>query len=284
MDINFTKMQSCGNDYIYINTICKDFFENTTCTPEQLAIKLSDRNYAIGGDGMILICSSAVADGKMRIFNADGSEGKMCGNGVRCVGKYLYDNKIANKDTISIETLSGIKTIEVTAENGLMTSGRVNMGAAILAPELIPVNLNGKSIINKKVKLAGQVYHITCVSMGNPHVVIFCQDADEIDLNAIGPLIENDPIFPEKVNVEFVQVISKTKLKIRVWERGSGITLGCGTGACAAVVAAVLNGYCDEGSTVAVKLPGGEVEITYTEDAVFMTGDAVKSFEGVVSI
>jgi len=279
MRLEFIKMQGCGNDYIYINCFDKEI----NC-PESLSVVLCDRHYGIGGDGVVLICKSDICDAKMRMFNLDGSEGKMCGNAIRCVAKYLYDNGIVKKDIITIETLSGIKTIQVNTQNGLVYSAKVDMGKPELTPSKIPVLLPGESIINEPVEIGGKSYNITCVSMGNPHAVVFCDEIDDLNIAEIGPLFEYNELFPERVNTEFVKVIDRNTIKMRVWERGSGETLACGTGACAAAVAAVLNGYCDKNTDIRVLLLGGELVINYTDETVFMTGDCSKIFEGVVEI
>ena len=272
-------MHGCGNDYIYFNCMDKEL-DN----PEQLSIMLSDRHFSIGGDGIIMICHSDVADARMRMFNADGSEGKMCGNATRCIGKYLYDNGIVKKDKISLETLSGIKYLDLTVENGKVKLVSVDMGKAILAPSEIPVTLSGDVAVNVPHIVNGKDYSITCVSMGNPHCVVFGGDPDEIELEKIGPCFENDPIFPERVNTEFAQIIDEHTIKMRVWERGSGETLACGTGACATAVAAVLCGYCKKGEDITLKLRGGELIINYTDERVLMTGPAAVSFTGEVEI
>jgi diaminopimelate epimerase len=277
--LKFTKMHGCGNDYIYINCL-----EGEIENPENLAISLSDRHFAIGGDGLVLICKSDIADAKMRMFNMDGSEGKMCGNAIRCVAKYLYDNDICKKSEIRIETLSGIKTLQIDADNGRVASVKVDMGKAELCPSKIPVALPGDRIINAPLTVLGITYGITCVSMGNPHAVVFCEDPDGLDLEKIGPCFEHHEIFPERVNTEFVQILDKNTLKMRVWERGSGETLACGTGACASVVAATLNGYCEKGQDVRVILKGGDLTINYTDERVLMTGGCVKVFEGVIEV
>ncbi len=291
MELKFTKMQGCGNDYIYINC-----FDNAATngmeinSPESLSVLLSDRHFGVGGDGIVLILPSEVADAKMRMFNLDGSEGKMCGNAIRCIAKYLYDNGIVRKVQMTIETLSGIKELYLSTQNGTVSSVKVNMGKAELAPEKIPVVLQGESIINKEVTIDGKEYAITCVSMGNPHAVVFCDDKqggidlDNLNIADIGPSFENNPIFPERVNTEFVKVVSRNSLKMRVWERGSGETLACGTGACASAVAAVLCGYCDKDTDIKVGLLGGELVIRYTDDAVYMTGACKKVFDGAVEI
>ncbi len=275
--LTFTKMHGCGNDYIYFNC-----FEDPVEAPEQLAVRLSDRHKGVGGDGVILICPSEIADAKMRMFNLDGSEGKMCGNGIRCVAKYVFDHGIARKKELKIETLSGIKTCTVHERNGKAEAITVDMGKAILTPGKIPVNLTGEAVIGRKVLLAGEEREITCVSMGNPHCVIFGGDPDQLELERIGPGFERDPLFPEQVNTEFIQVLDDHTLKMRVWERGSGETMACGTGACASAVAAVLNGYCPKGEDILVHLRGGDLTINYTEERVLMTGEAVEVFTGQI--
>ncbi|WP_099204140.1 diaminopimelate epimerase [Scatolibacter rhodanostii] len=279
MKIPFTKMQGCGNDYIYING-----FEVEIKSPEQLSIPLSDRHFGIGGDGLVLILPSAVADAKMRMFNIDGSEGKMCGNAIRCVAKYLYEHGIVVKNQMTIETLSGIKTLDLTVTSGIVISVQVDMGKPILEPKLIPTRLEGEIIVNQLLDADGVAYPVTCVSMGNPHAVIFTSGIESLNLPEIGPKFENHPVFPEQVNTEFIEVIDKNMLKMRVWERGSGETLACGTGACASVVAAVLNGYCNKNEDITVQLLGGELLIRYTGDTVFMTGGCEVAFEGTVEI
>lgn len=276
----FTKMHGIGNDYIYF-----DMFNQEIADPNALSIKLSDRHTGVGGDGIILICPSDVADAKMRIFNADGSEAKMCGNGIRCVGKYLYDHKLSAKDEISVDTLSGIKQLKVAAEGGLAKSLRVDMGKAILNPKDIPVLLEGEQIIAQEIEIDGNPYKITCVSMGNPHAVIFGDDPDKLDLPVIGPKFEKSPLFPDSVNTEFVQVVAPNELKMRVWERGSGETMACGTGACAVAVAAVINGYCQKESDIIIHLRGGDLIIRYEADErVYMSGEAVEVFQGIVEV
>ncbi len=279
MKLKFIKMHGCGNDYIYIN--CFDTIINS---PESLSVFLSDRHTGVGGDGIVLILPSAAADARMRMFNLDGSEGGMCGNAIRCVGKYLYDNGIVRKPQLSIETRNGVRELFVSAKNGAVSSVKVDMGQAELRPEIIPVNLTGENVIAKPVKIGGGEYIITCVSMGNPHSVIFRDDVDDLDLNKIGPLFENDSLFPDRVNAEFVEVVGRNHLKMRVWERGSGETQACGTGACASAVAAVLNGYCDKGTDIKVRLRGGELVINYTDETVYMTGECKKVFDGMVEI
>lgn len=272
----FTKMQGCGNDYIYF-----DLFKQNIDNPEGLSIRLSDRHFGIGGDGIITISPSEVADAKMRIFNLDGSEGKMCGNGIRCVAKFMRDNGICDKDVMKIETLSGIMTAEVIHHMGEIVGAKVDMGKAVLEPAQIPVKLDGDKIISREVEIADGKYNITCVSMGNPHCVVFTdKEVDHIDLESVGPKFEHDKIFPERVNTEFVKVIDRNVLKMRVWERGSGETWACGTGACAAAVAAVENGLCDKNKDIQVRLKGGVLTIKYTDDAVYLTGNAETVFKG----
>ena len=265
----FTKMHGCGNNYIYFNC-----FDQTVPDPESLSIKLSEPHFGIGGDGII------------PIFNADGSEGKMCGNGIRCVGKYLYDNGMTDgRTTITIDTLSGVKTLELTVKDGKMQSARVDMGAAILAPREIPVDMDGENVISAPIVVDEKVYHMTCVSMGNPHCVIFQkEDVDDLDLTRIGPKFEHHPLFPERVNTEFVNVLPDGSLKMRVWERGSGETWACGTGSCATGVAACLNGFANKNEDIVVHLRGGDLTIRYTDETVFMTGAATTVFKGEIEI
>ena len=278
MRLNFTKMHGCGNDYIYF-----DCFKQDIANPEELALRLSDRHKGVGGDGVVLICPSDMADAKMRMFNADGSEGAMCGNAIRCVCKYLYDQGLCRKERLEIDTLSGVKHCNIIEKGGQAAAVTVDMGQAEFAPGKIPVDLPGDRVVGQEVKLAGGVHKITCVSMGNPHCVIFGGDPMELDLKAIGPRFEHDPVFPDRVNTEFAQVIDAHKIKMRVWERGSGETMACGTGACATVAAAVENGLCPMGEDVTVQLRGGELTINYTKDRVLMTGEAVKVFTGEIT-
>ena len=275
----FTKMNGTSNDYIYF-----DCMEQGIIAPESLSVYLSEEHAGIGGDGIILIEPSTVADAKMRIFNRDGSEGKMCGNGIRCVGKYLYDNGKTQKTELTIETLSGIKQLKLYVRGGTVKSVTVDMGRAELRPEKIPVLLPGEKIVSRPVQIDEKTYNITCVSMGNPHCVLFCDYPDLMEIGKIGPAIETAPIFPDRVNVEFVQVLDGHTLKMRVWERGSGETLACGTGACAAVVAATENGFCKKGEDITVRLRGGDLLVRYTDETVWMTGDAKKNFEGFVEL
>ena len=286
--LKFTKMSACSNDYIYINLFDP---ENTVSSPEFLSIYLSDRHNGVGGDGVILICPSDKADAEMRMFNLDGSEGLMCGNGIRCVAKYLFDNGIAQGEKVGegryvlhIDTRSGVKECVVITKNGLVSKVTVDMGKAELAPDKVPVRLEGERVVNKPISIDGDVYRITCCSMGNPHCTVFVPSVDKLDLENLGPKFENDPMFPERVNVGFVEVIDDHTLKARIWERGSGETMACGTGTCAAVVAATLNGYCEKGRDIRVILKGGELKIHYTDDRVLMTGKAEKVYDGVVEV
>ncbi len=281
MKLSFTKMHGCGNNYIYFNC-----FNQMVPNPGELSVRLSEPHFGIGGDGIILISPSDKADAQMRIFNADGSEGKMCGNGIRCVGKYLYDNGMTDgRTTVTVDTLSGVKTLELTVEDGKMLSARVDMGAAILNPQDIPVDMEGDTVIGAPLVVDEKVYHITCVSMGNPHCVIFLtEDIDGLDLERIGPKFERHALFPERVNTEFVNVLPDGSLKMRVWERGSGETWACGTGATASLVAAVLNGL--TGRQAELRLRGGNLNIRWDEatNHVFMTGPAAFVFDGEIEL
>ena len=277
--MKFTKMHGIGNDYIYFNCLEKEI-EN----PEELSIKLSDRHFGVGGDGIVLILPSDKADFRMRMFNADGSEGKMCGNATRCIGKYVYDKGITDKKEITLETLSGIKTLKLSVnEKNKVESVEVNMGEAILKASEIPVKSDKEKVINERIKIADSEYNITCVSMGNPHCVVYMDEIDNLDLEKLGPKFENDSIFPERVNTEFIKVIDENTLKMRVWERGSGETWACGTGACAAVVSYVLNGYCKYDTPIKIKLLGGELTIKFMKNGlVYMSGPAEFVFEGSI--
>lgn len=276
--LKFTKMHGAGNDYIYINC-----FEETVKNPEKLAIKVSDRHFGIGSDGLILISPSDKADFKMNIYNADGSEGMMCGNGIRCVSKYVYDNGMTDKDEISVETRSGIKLIKMNVENGKVVSARVNMGEPILEAEKIPTKFDGKNVIRQKLTIDEKEYEVTCVSMGNPHCIVYVDDVKNIDLEKIGPKFENNEMFPERINTEFVHVVSDTELDMRVWERGSGETLACGTGSCAVTVASVLCGYCKRNTEIKINLLGGTLTDIWTDGGdVYMTGPAATVCTGEI--
>lgn len=277
--LKFTKMQGTGNDYIYFNC-----FDQKINNPEGLSVRFSDRRYGIGGDGVILICPSEVADAKMKMYNADGSEGKMCGNGIRCIAKYLCDHEMVRGKTITVETLSGIKTIKVYRHDGENDVFKVDMGKAELSSELVPVAIDKPQVINEPVNIDGEDYNITCVSMGNPHAVVFCNNVEKIDLEKIGPKFENSELFPERVNAEFVKVIDSRTIEMRVWERGTGETWACGTGACAVAVAAVENGLCEKNTPITVKLKGGNLIIEYTDETVYLTGVAETVFEGEIEL
>ncbi len=277
MKIEFTKMHGIGNDYIYVNCMKEELSD-----PSAVSVAMSPRHFSVGADGLVMICHSEVADAKMRMFNADGSEGKMCGNAIRCVGKYLYDNGIVPKDVLTVETLSGIKTLCLNVENGKVATVKVDMGTAVTDPAFVPVLHFGTQMVNEPLAVNGREYRITAVSMGNPHAVIFTDDVDSLELTKIGPDFEHHPLFPDRVNTEFVRVIDDHTLQMRVWERGSGETFACGTGACATVVAAVLNGICIPDEEITVKLIGGDLKITCTNDRrVFMSGAAQKIYDGV---
>lgn len=280
MRLKFTKMHGCGNDYIYINC-----FEQNIDDPSKLSCLLSDRRHSIGGDGIILICPSNVAEAKMRIFNKDGSEGKMCGNGIRCVAKYLLDSKmIKNKNGIKIETLSGIKELDIIEDDQNEAVVKVNMGRADLSSKSIPMIFEKDRVINEPITLNDEIYNITCVSMGNPHAVIFCDEVYSAKVKEIGSKLSSHRIFPEGVNAEFVSIVDKNNITMRVWERGSGETLACGSGACASVVAAVENGFCSKNEDITVHLRGGKLVVNYSDEKVFLTGNAVRVFEGEIIV
>ncbi len=273
--MRFTKMHGAGNDYVYLN----GFEERLPDNLSQLAIELSDRHTGVGGDGLILICPSEKADAWMRMFNADGSEAEMCGNGVRCVAKYVYDHYIARKETLRIETGRGVLTLQCQVEGGRVQQVRVNMGTPILKSADIPTTLPGDPPIRKKLHAAGREFEVTCVSMGNPHCVTFVDAINDDWVLRVGPEVECHPAFPRRVNAEFIQVISPTEFRMRVWERGSGETLACGTGACASAVAGVLAGLTER--NVLVHLRGGDLQLEWAESGeVFMTGPAVEVFSG----
>jgi len=278
--IKFTKMHGIGNDYIYINC-----FNETVLNPNETAIFVSDRRFGIGSDGLVLIMPSEIADFKMRIFNADGSEAMMCGNATRCIGKYVYDKGLTDKDEITLETNSGIKHLKLFIKDNKVDAVEVDMSKAILKPRDIPVDSDLDLFISEPVEVNGAEYAITCVSMGNPHAVIFMDGIDELELEKIGPYFENHSLFPDRINTEFVEIIDDKTLKMRVWERGSGETFACGTGACATVVAAVLNKHCRADEEITVHLRGGDLKITYKSDGtVMMTGPATHVFDGEIEI
>ena len=269
--MKFTKMQGIGNDYVYVNC-----FEETVKDPAAVARYVSDRHFGIGSDGLILIKPSDIADCEMDMYNLDGSQGAMCGNGIRCVAKYVYDYGIVKKENISVSTKSGIKYLDLTVRNGKVALVRVNMGSPVLTASQIPVVSSTEEMINAPLKVNGETYYITAVSMGNPHAIVYMTDVDHLDIGEIGPYFENHMAFPDRVNTEFVEVLDDHTLKMRVWERGSGETLACGTGACAVAVASILNGHVDGEKPVTVKLLGGDLEIFWDrqENLVYMTGPA----------
>lgn len=275
--LKFSKMEGCGDDYIFFNNQCGII----TC-PESFAIEFCDRHYSIGGDGIVLIETSEIADAKMRIFNLDGSEGKMAGNSIRSVAKFLYDNDIVKKDEMTIETASGVKTVRVFTREGKVSSATVDIGKAELKPERIPVLMSGENVINRPYTVLDKEYNITCVSTGNPHCVVFVDNVDKIDIETVGRAFENAEIFPERVNTEFVRVVNSNTIKMRVWERGNGETLACGTGAAAAVVAAVENGYCKKGENITVKLRGGDLIVNYTDEKITLTGNTNLVYTGEI--
>lgn len=277
--MKFTKMQGIGNDYVYVNC-----FQETVKNPEKVAIKVSDRHFGIGSDGLILIRPSDRADFEMEMYNADGSRGAMCGNGIRCVAKYVYDYGLTDKTTITVNTGSGVKTLELTVEQGKVSRVRVNMGAPQLEPEKIPMKAEGSQVVDYPVAVGGKEYRITAVSMGNPHAVTCIEDVDGLEIEKIGPLFENHPLFPDRVNTEFIRVLDRHTVQMRVWERGSGETLACGTGACAVAVACILNGLTED--RVTVKLLGGDLEIFWdrTANLVYMTGPAAVVFDGEIDL
>lgn len=276
--MKFTKMHGIGNDYIYVNC-----FEETVSEPEKVSVVLSDVRKGIGSDGLVLIMPSDIADFRMRIFNADGSEAKMCGNATRCIGKYVYEKGLTDKTDITLETNSGIKYLRLFLENNKVELVQVDMGKPVLLPKDIPVNSDLDRFISQPVEAGGMSCDVTCVSMGNPHAVIFTKDIDGLDLERIGPSFENHQLFPDRINTEFIEVIDSRTLRMRVWERGSGETYACGTGACASAVAAVLNGICPRGEEILIHLRGGDLRITYKEDeTVIMTGPAAFICDGTV--
>ena len=277
--IRFTKMQGCGNDYVYVDCTIGIPFD-----PVETAKKVSNRNFGIGSDGLILICASDLADFRMRMYNADGSESEMCGNGIRCVGKFVYDKGLTKKTTVSIETGAGIKILKLNVENDEVVTARVDMDEPITLAKDVPVVSENEKVVNEDITVLDKTFKMTCVSMGNPHAVVFVDDTASFDLYKYGPAFENHERFPRRTNTEFVQILSKTEANMRVWERGSGETLACGTGTCASVVAAFLNGLTER--KVLVHLLGGDLLIEYDEASghVFMTGPAVTVFEGEIKL
>lgn len=276
-NLKFTKMHGAGNDYIYVNGLTENI-ENAS----QLAIDLSNRNFGIGSDGLVLILPSDSCDFRMQMFNSDGSEAEMCGNATRCVGKYVYDNKLTDRKEITLETKAGTKYITLLDGDYKARKVTVDMGEPILDPTLIPVNISQKPILEYPLNIDGEEWKISCVSMGNPHAVVFTEGIKGFNLPVLGPKFETHPIFPRKTNTEFIEVVDRNTLNMRVWERGAGETLACGTGACAAAVAAILNGYCDR--KIKIHLLGGDLDIEWREsnNHVYMTGEAVTVFEGTI--
>ena len=277
--MKFTKMHGIGNDYVYVNC-----FEESVKNPAEVSKFVSDRHFGIGSDGLILISPSAIADFRMNIYNADGSQAEMSGNGIRCVAKYVYDYGLTDKTEISVETLAGIKYLRLQVENGKVASVEVNMGAPILEPKEIPVAVEESPVVNVPVEVKGKIYHMTCVSMGNPHAIIFMNNVKDLDIAAIGPYFENHTVFPKRTNTEFVEVLDRNTVNMRVWERGSDETLACGTGACATTVACILNDKTE--NEVTVHLLGGDLKIRWDREAnqVYMTGPATVVFDGEITL
>lgn len=277
--MKFTKMQGLGNDYVYVNC-----FKETIENPPEMAKKVSNRNFGIGSDGLIMINPSDVADFEMEMYNADGSRSEMCGNGIRCVGKYVYDYGLTEKEHISVETLAGIKYLDLTVEDGKVKLVKVDMGNPELVPANIPIVADGDRVIDEPINVNGTEYRMTGVSMGNPHAVVYVEDVKGLDIEKIGPAFENHERFPNRVNTEFVKVLDQNTVEMRVWERGSGETMACGTGACAVAVACILNGLTED--KVTVKLLGGDLQIEWDKEAdkVYMTGLAEVSFDGEINL
>ncbi|MCR5417033.1 MAG: diaminopimelate epimerase [Pseudobutyrivibrio sp.] len=275
--MKFTKMHGCGNDYVYVN-----LFEEKLENPAEISIKVSDRHFGIGSDGLITIGPSTKADFRMRIYNADGSEAEMCGNGIRCVAKYVYDHKLTDKTEVTVETGAGVLTLVLFVKDGKVDQVRVDMGEPILEPALIPVVAEGDKVIDEPIEVGGKTWNMTCVSMGNPHAVVFVDDTASFELEKYGPLFENHERFPKRTNTEFVQILSRTEANMRVWERGSAETWACGTGTCATVMACILNGKTED--KVLVHLRGGDLTIEYDRatNHVFMTGPATEVFNGEI--
>lgn len=277
--MKFTKMEGLGNDYVYVNC-----FQETVVEPEKMAVKVSDRHFGIGSDGLILIKPSDVADFCMDMYNADGSRSEMCGNGIRCVAKYVYDYGLTDKTSISIETLAGIKYLDLQVENGKVFLITVNMGAPELVPANIPVKSEKDILINEPIKVAETEYRMTCVSMGNPHCIVFVEDTGSFPLEEVGPKFENHVMFPNRINTEFIQILDRKTVNMRVWERGTGETLACGTGACASTVACILNGLTEE--EITLHLLGGDLLVRWDrqQNVVYMTGPARVVFDGEIDL
>ena len=280
--MKFTKMHGCGNDYIYVNGFEEHIPDERK---SELAINLSNRNFGIGSDGLIFINPGKTAEFEMEMYNADGSRSEMCGNGIRCVGKYIYDHGLSKNTEISVESAGAVKYLTLyPGEDGKVEFVRVNMGSPILEASLVPVISNNEKVMDEAINVNGEDYHMTCVSMGNPHAVVFMKEVEKLDIEAVGPYFENHERFPRRTNTEFVEVLDRGHVFMRVWERGTGETLACGTGCCATAVACILNGYTDE--CVDVKVLGGNIKIEWDrqENAVYMTGPATVSFEGSIDI
>ena len=277
--MKFTKMHGCGNDYVYVN-----LFEEQIGDPAKVSIAVSDRHFGIGSDGLITIGPSEIADFRMRIYNADGSEAEMCGNGIRCVAKYVYDHKLTDKTEITVETGAGVKILQLTVEDDKVTLVRVDMGEPILTPDEIPVVADGDRVVDEPIVVDDKEWRMTCVSMGNPHAVVFVDDVAHFELEKYGPLFEDHVRFPKRTNTEFVQIVSRNEAIMRVWERGSAETWACGTGTCATVMACILNGLTD--NEVLVHLRGGDLRIAYDAKSnhIFMTGPATEVFEGEIQL
>ena len=277
--MKFTKMHGAGNDYIFI-----DCFNEKVENPEELSRILSQRHFGIGADGIVLIKPSIVADCSMNIYNADGSEAEMCGNAIRCVAKYIYDNK-KKSDRIKIDTLSGIKVVEIHSKDGKAVGGTVNMGKPVFNGRQIPTRYGMSVVKDQIINIDNKDYKITCIGMGNPHCVVFCDDVDKLDLAKIGPLFEHHEMFPERINTEIVEIIDENNLKMRVWERGSGETLACGTGACAVAVASIINGYCLKNEEIKILAKGGVLTVKWHEnDSVYLSGEAITVFHGEIKM
>lgn len=277
--MKFTKMHGLGNDYVYVNG-----FKELVPNASETAVRVSDRHFGIGSDGLILINPSKVADFEMEMYNADGSRAEMCGNGIRCVGKYVYDYGLTDKTSISVETLAGVKHLDLIVEGGKVVLVKVDMGSPVLEADEIPIVSEKEQVVNEQIAVDGTVYYMTGVSMGNPHVVVYIDDVDGLDIGRIGPEFESHECFPKRINTEFCKVIDSKTVQMRVWERGSGETLACGTGACAVAVASVLNGFTED--EVTIQLLGGDLQIQWDRDAnkVYMTGPACVVFDGEIEL
>ncbi len=277
--MKFTKMHGCGNDYVYVNC-----FEETVENPEETARFVSDRNFGVGSDGLILIRPSQIADFWMDMYNSDGSGSEMCGNGIRCVGKYVYDHGLTDKKEITIESGGRVRKLSLQVEKGKVTTATVDMGEPVTKPKLVPVASEKEAVVAEPVCLGGETYEMTCVSMGNPHAVVWVEDTASVEMEKTGPLFENHPWFPKRTNTEFVKVVDRKNINMRVWERGAGETLACGTGACASAYACILNGKTED--EVTVHLLGGELQIRYDRESghIFMTGPAVTVFDGEIDL